>query len=123
MREADGRYIPPLEKVRSPTLLAAHAASILAIETVYPRIEEVEGLAGYVAPASGDRFTGMMAIDLAQVAAINMGFALRNVELCPVRALMVAFAANAVAGALKLDGKMIDQPHLVLAQRILDQAS
>ena len=35
------------------------------------------------------------------------------------RAVVAAFEANPEAGALSLDGRMIDRPHLVQAQRIL----
>lgn len=121
-READGRYTPPLEMVRSLTLFAAHAAGVSAIETVYPRIDDADGLAGYIARARGDGFTGMMAIHPAQVEAINAGFAPTQAELSHARAVVNAFAATPGAGALKLDGKMIDRPHLLLAHRILDQA-
>ena len=34
-------------------------------------------------------------------------------------AVVAAFEANPDAGALQLDGKMIDRPHLVQAQRVL----
>ncbi|GLJ00366.1 CoA ester lyase [Sphingobium sp. BS19] len=121
-READGRYTPPLEMVRSLTLFAAHAAGVSAIETVYPRIDDADGLAAYIARARGDGFTGMMAIHPAQVEAINAGFAPTQVELSHARAVVNAFAASPGAGALKLNGKMIDRPHSLLAQRILDQA-
>jgi citrate lyase subunit beta/citryl-CoA lyase len=39
------------------------------------------------------------------------------------RAVIDAFAANPGVGALKLDGKMIDRPHLVQAQRIIAQVA
>lgn len=122
-REEDGRYTPPLELVRSLALFAAHAAGVLVIETVYPRINDAHGLAAYIARARGDGFTGMMAIHPAQVAAINIGFAPSEAEITHAWAVVDAFAANGGAGALKLDGKMIDRPHLILAQRILDQAN
>ena len=37
-------------------------------------------------------------------------------------AVVAAFAANPGAGALSLDGRMIDRPHLVQAQRLLAAA-
>lgn len=121
-REEDGRYTPPFEMVRSLTLFAAHAAGVPAIETVFPRIDAADGLAAYIARARRDGFTGMMAIHPAQVAAINAGFAPTEAELRHARAVVEAFAAHPGAGALKLDGKMIDRPHLLLARRVLDQA-
>jgi citrate lyase subunit beta / citryl-CoA lyase len=118
-READGRYTPPYEMVRSLTLFAAHAARAPAIETVFPAIDAPEALAAYVARARRDGFTGMMAIHPAQVAVINAGFTPSDADIVHARAIVEAFAANPGAGALKLDGKMIDRPHLTQAQRIV----
>ncbi len=118
-READGRYTPPYEMVRALTLFGAHAAGVAAIETVFPRIDAPDALADYVARARRDGFTGMMAIHPAQVAAINAGFTPTPEELAHARAIVAAFAARPDAGALQLDGRMIDRPHLVQAERLL----
>lgn len=118
-REEDGRYTPPYELVRSLTLFAAHAAGAPAIDTVFPRIDAPDDLPAYVARARRDGFTGMMAIHPAQVAIINAGFSPSNAEVAHARAVIDAFAAHPGAGALKLDGKMIDRPHLVQARRIV----
>ncbi|WP_088182899.1 HpcH/HpaI aldolase/citrate lyase family protein [Sphingobium sp. Z007] len=122
-REDDGRYTPPYEMVRSLTLFAAHAAHTPAIETVFPRIDAPDALADYVARARRDGFTGMMAIHPAQVATINTGFTPTPEELAHARAIVAAFYAHPGAGALKLDGKMIDRPHLKQAQQLLDRAA
>lgn len=118
-REDDGRYTPPYELVRSLTLFAAHAAHVPAIETVFPRIDDPAALAAYVARARRDGFSGMMAIHPAQVAIINQGFTPTDQELAHARAVVDAFAAHPDAGALQLEGKMIDRPHLLQAQRLL----
>ncbi len=118
-REEDGRYTAPIEMARSLTLFAAHAAGVAAIDTVFPRIDAMDDLAAYVGRARRDGFTGMMAIHPVQVAAINAGFTPTPAEIDHARAVIDAFAANPGAGVLKLDGKMIDRPHLVQAQRVL----
>jgi citrate lyase subunit beta/citryl-CoA lyase len=118
-REPDGSYTAPYEMVRALTLFGAHAARVPAIETVFPRIDAPEALAAYVARARRDGFTGMMAIHPAQIAIINRGFSPTEQELAHARAIVAAFAANPGVGALKLDGRMIDRPHLVQAQRLL----
>jgi citrate lyase subunit beta/citryl-CoA lyase len=118
-REPDGSYTAPYELVRALTLFGAHAARVPAIETVFPRIDAPEALAAYVARARRDGFTGMMAIHPAQIAIINRGFSPTEQELAHARAIVAAFAANPGVGALKLDGRMIDRPHLVQAQRLL----
>lgn len=118
-READGSYTSPYEMVRALTLFGAHAARVPAIETVFPRIDAPEALAAYVARARRDGFTGMMAIHPAQVAIINAGFTPTEVEVAHARAIVAAFTANPGVGALKIDGKMVDRPHLLQAERIL----
>lgn len=121
-REEDGRYTAPFEMARSLTLFAAHAAGVPAIDTVFPRIDAMDDLKAYVGRARRDGFTGMMAIHPVQVAAINEGFTPTAAEVARARAVIEAFAANPGAGVLKLDGKMIDRPHLVQAQRVLAAA-
>ncbi|MBO9575672.1 MAG: CoA ester lyase [Sphingobium sp.] len=118
-READGRYTPPYEMVRSLTLFAAHAANVPAIDTVFPNIADKDGLSAYVARARRDGFSAMLAIHPAQVSIINAGFTPSPAEIAHAQAVTAAFAGNPGTGALMLDGRMIDQPHLVQARRIL----
>ena len=118
-READGRYTPVYEVVRTLALMGAHAAEVHAIDTVYPAFKDLDGLAAYAARARRDGFNGMLAIHPAQVPAINAAFTPSNEEIMHARAVVDLFAANPGAGALALDGKMLDAPHLKAAQRIL----
>jgi citrate lyase subunit beta/citryl-CoA lyase len=118
-READGRYTAPYEMARSLTLFGAHAAGVAAIDTVYPAIRDEAGLAAYAARAARDGFTGMMAIHPAQVAAINAAFTPSAEAVARAQAIVDAFAANPDAGALQVDGRMVDAPHLTQARRVL----
>jgi citrate lyase subunit beta/citryl-CoA lyase len=122
-READGRYTPPYELARSLCLFGAAAAGVAPIETVYPDFRDLEGLSAYAGRARRDGFTGMMAIHPAQVEPINAAFTPSPAELAHARAVVAAFEASPGAGALSLDGRMIDRPHLVQARRILAAAS
>jgi citrate lyase subunit beta/citryl-CoA lyase len=65
----------------------------------------------------------MMAIHPDQVAIINAAFTPSDEEVAHARAVVAAFDANPGAGALSLDGRMIDRPHLVQAQRVLAAAA
>jgi citrate lyase subunit beta/citryl-CoA lyase len=121
-REPDGRYTPPYELARSLCLFGAHAAGVAAIDTVYPAFRDLEGLAAYAGRARRDGFTGMLAIHPAQVEAINAAFTPSEAEVAQAEAVVAAFAANPEAGALSLEGRMIDRPHLVQARRILAAA-
>ena len=121
-REDDGRYTAPYEMVRSLALFGAHAAGVPAIETVYPAFRDVAGLEAYAKRAARDGFTGMMAIHPAQVATINAAFTPDAAQVSQARAIVAAFAAQPDAGALQVDGRMVDAPHLKQALRILDRA-
>ena len=121
-REEDGRFTPPYELARSLCLFGAATAAVAPIETVYPAFRDLDGLASYAARARRDGFTGMMAIHPAQVSVINEAFTPSEAEVAHARAVVAAFDANPGAGALSLDGKMIDRPHLVQAQRTLAAA-
>ena len=46
-RNEDGSYTAPYEMVRSLTLFGAHAAGVAAIDTVFPDIKNLAGLAQY----------------------------------------------------------------------------
>jgi citrate lyase subunit beta/citryl-CoA lyase len=122
-READGRYTPPYELARSLCLFGAAAAGVAPIETVYPAFGDVDGCAVYASRARRDGFTGMMAIHPDQVPAINAAFTPSEAEIAHARAVVAAFEANPGAGALSLDGRMIDRPHLLQAQRTLAAAA
>ncbi|MBA3676558.1 MAG: CoA ester lyase [Sphingosinicella sp.] len=118
-REEDGLYTPPYELVRSLCLFGAAAAGVAPIETVYPAYKDLEGLSAYAARARRDGFMGMMAIHPAQIPVINDAFTPSEAEIEQARAVVAAFEANPGVGALSLDGRMIDRPHLVQARRIL----
>jgi len=122
-REPDGRFTPPYELARSLCLFGAAAAGVAPIETVYPAFRDLEGCAAYAARARRDGFTGMMAIHPDQVPVINAAFTPSAAEVAHAQAVVAAFEANPGAGALSLDGRMIDRPHLVQAQRTLAAAA
>lgn len=118
-REPDGSYTPPYQVARALTLFAAHAAGAPAIETVYPDIRDEAGLAAYAARGARDGFSGMMAIHPAQVAAINAAFTPTPDQVAQAQRIVDAFAAAPDAGALQVDGRMVDAPHLASARKLL----
>lgn len=121
-REPDGTFTAPYQTVRALALFAAHAAGVAAIETVYPALKDEPGLAAYALRARRDGFSGMLAIHPAQLAAIHAAFTPSNEETSWAKRVVEAFARNPDAGALQVDGQMMDAPHLKLAKRILAAA-
>lgn len=121
-RETDGRFTPPYEMVRSLALFAAHAARVPAIETVYPDFRDEAGLKVYAERGRRDGFTGMLAIHPAQVPIINAAFGASDAEIIWAKRVIEAFAADPGAGAVQLDGQMLDAPHLTRAHAILKRS-
>lgn len=121
-RDSDGHWLPPYELARSLCLFAAAAAVVAAIDTVYTDFRDNEGLAKSADNARRDGFSGMLAIHPEQVAIINAAFLPTADEIQRAESIVKLFADNEGTGVLQLDGKMIDRPHFVQAQRILDMA-
>lgn len=122
-READGRYTAPYEMVRALTLFGAHAAGVPAIETVVPDFRDIAALGAYAARGRRDGFSGMMAIHPAQIETINAAFSPSAEDVERAEAIVAAFEANPDAGALQMEGRMIDAPHLKAALRTLALAA
>ncbi len=119
-RTLAGDWLPTYQLARSMTLLAAAAARVAAIDTVFTDFRDPEGLARYCAQARQDGFTGMLAIHPSQVAVINAAFTPGDEECAWARRVLALFEQNPDgAGALQLDGRMIDAPHIKQARRIL----
>jgi len=121
-RDEAGELFPPYEMARSLALFAAHAAGVPAIETIHPDFRDLERLAAHAARAARDGFTGMMAIHPSQIAIINAAFAPTEEQIARAWAVVAAFAANPGSGAIQLDGRMIDAPHLRQAKALLARA-
>ena len=60
-----------------------------------------------------------MSIHPKHLAAINAAFTPSAAELDFARRIVAVFDANPSTGAFRLDGKMIDRPHLRAARRLL----
>ena len=122
-RDADGAWLPPYEMARSMCLFAAAAAEVPAFDTVFTDFRDLDGLSVYASNARRDGFSGMFAIHPAQIDVINDAFRIRGEEIERAQRIVDLFNANPGAGTLGLDGEMIDRPHLIQAQHILEQAA
>lgn len=118
-REARSGWTDTFRFVRAQTLLAAHACGALAIDTLHADFADLKGLKAAATAARADGFHGMLAIHPGQVEVINAAFTPSEEELAEARAIVAAFEASPGIGALQLDGRMIDQPHLRLARQML----
>ena len=107
--------------VRAQVLLAAKAAGVAAIETLYVDFRDEAGLVQDSTRAADEGFAGRIAIHPAQVAGINRAFAPSEAALEHALRVIAAFDAAPGAGTVGLDGKMIDIPHLKQARAVLDR--
>lgn len=121
-RGGDGEYLPVFELARSMCLLGAVKAGVAPIETVQPEFRDLDKLGRRARRVRAQGFRGMLAIHPAQVAPINDAFTASAEEIAQARAVVQAFADNPGAGAVSLDGNMLDRPHLALAERLLGEA-
>lgn len=121
-RDEHGLLTEPYRLARNICLYGAAVAKIPAIETVYVDFRNTEGLRRDTEAARRDGFTGRLAIHPAQVPIINEVFTPTPEQIEAAKAVVAAFAANPGAGAIGLNGKMLDRPHLVRAQALLARA-
>jgi citrate lyase subunit beta/citryl-CoA lyase len=118
-RLPDGAYAGPYFLARNLTLLAATAAGVAPIDTVFTNFRDQDGLRAEAIAARRDGFWAKMAIHPAQVPIINEVFTPTPEAVSRARAIIAAFEAAPGAGVVALDGEMLDRPHQIRAQRIL----
>ena len=118
-RDEHGNLTEPYRLARNICLYGAAAAKLPAIETIYADFRNLEGLRRDTDEARRDGFTGRLAIHPAQVAVINEAFTPSPEQIAKAKMVVAAFAAKPGAGAVGIDGKMFDRPHLVRAQNLL----
>jgi len=108
---------------RSLCLTGAMTAGVQPVDGVFADFKDDEGLKRESEAARREGFTGKLAIHPAQVAVINAAFTPSKDEVIHAEAIVAAFEAHPDAGVLSVDGKMVDRPHLVQAQRVLGRAA
>jgi len=119
---APGQYDDTFRLARTVNLMASVAAGVTAYDTVYPDIKNVDGLRAEAHDARRMGYGGKIAIHPDQVAIIHEVFTPSAQEIDWAKKVVATFESNPGAGVLTLDGKMLDRPHLVLAQRLLTRA-
>jgi citrate lyase subunit beta/citryl-CoA lyase len=124
VRDAEGRYLDIPRHARVMCALAAAAAGVEAIDTVYTDIADLDGLRRECEDAVQMGFTGKISIHPSQIPVINAAFAPSAEEIEEARALVAAFAEASRRGvyAFTFRGRMVDAPHLHRARKILGRA-
>jgi len=117
-----GVFHSPYRLARDLCLMAAAAAEVAAIDTVYTDIDNLTGLEQETRAARRDGFSAKALIHPKHVDIVNAAFEPTDAERTWAEKVIAAFAGNPNSGALRLDGMMIDKPHLRAAQKILGLA-
>lgn len=115
----DGALDDTFRYARVVCLLAASAAGVTPLDTVFPDIRDAAGLEAECVTAKRMGFLAKIAIHPSQVEVINRVFSPSDAELDWARKVVAAFGAAGATGVTTLDGKMLDRPHLRLAHRLL----
>ena len=118
-RDEDGTYAPLYQWAGALCLCTAAAAGVPAIDTLHVDFRDDAGLRAACRASRRRGYRGRIAIHPDQVAAINEAYSPSAAELAHARRIVDAFATQPDAGALSLDGLMIDKPHLTQARRTL----
>lgn len=118
----DGVYSEPFRLARNVCLMAAASAGVVAIDTVCTDIGNLERVSAEAVAARRDGFAAKAVIHPSHVAPVNAAFTPTADEVAWAERVLAAFAADASAGVVTIDGKMIDKPHERAARRILGMA-
>lgn len=118
----EGRPTQPFLLARNLMLMAAKAAGVLAIDTIYADFRDQAGLRREADEACADGFDSKAAIHPAQLPPINAAFTPTAEAVAWAKDVIAIMSATSV-GVASLDGQMLDQPHLKQAQRILERSN
>jgi citrate lyase subunit beta/citryl-CoA lyase len=112
---------------RSKVPIDARAAGVEAIDGIWQKLDDVEGLKKDATIAKRLGYSGKSLIHPSQIEAVHAIFAPSENEIKwatkVVKALDEALENGKGKGAIRLEGKMIDAVHYKQAKAILDNAS
>jgi len=116
----DGALLPVLETARHAVLLAARAAGVIAIDAVYPHVADTGGLLAEARDAARSGFDGKACIHPSQLEPVREAFTPSTEQVA--NASQIVRASEASSGAFLLDGRMVDEPIVRTALRVLERA-
>jgi citrate lyase subunit beta/citryl-CoA lyase len=124
VRDAEGRYLDIPRYARVMCAVAASAAGIDALDTVYTDIADLAGLRRECEEGVAMGFTGKISIHPSQIDVINDVFTPSPDALAEARELIAEFDAHAKRGvfAFRFKGQMVDAPHLARARKVVARA-
>ena len=123
-RDEHGQFLEVFRYARIMTLLAATAAGVQPLDTVFVDIRDADGLRRECQEGAWMGFTGKITIHPSQIEVVNEVFSPSPEDIAESRELLAAFEENRKAGrmAFSFKGQMVDVPHLTRARTILERA-
>jgi len=120
-RTPEGGYREVFRLARSLALLAAAAAHVDPIDSVYVDIADLEGLRRESEDAAAQGFVGKMTIHPDQIEIVNRAFTPTAAAIERATEMLEAYEQHRSAGhaAFRFRGEMVDAPHLERARRLL----
>ncbi len=125
VRDERGRYLDIPRYARIMCAVAASAAGVEALDTVYTDIADLAGLRRECEDALAMGFAGKLSVHPAQIDVINAAFTPSPEAVAEARELIQAFEEHERKGvfAFRFHGRMVDAPHLTLARKIVARAA
>src|SRR6266851_5526073 len=123
-RDDEGRYLDIPRYARLMCAVAASAAGVEAVDTVFTDIPDLAGLRRECREGVAMGFSGKISIHPSQIEVINAEFTPSKADAEEAVALIAAFEEQARrgAGAFAWKGQMMDMPHLTRARKIAERA-
>ena len=109
---------------RGQIVMAARAAGIAALDTVYSNVDNMEGFINEVKLIKQLGFDGKSVINPRQIDPVHDLYAPSDNEIDEARQVIFAIieAEKNGSGVISLNGKMVDKPIVERAQRVLELA-
>lgn len=115
----------PLKPSLAATVAAARAHGLFAIDGVFNRLDDSDGLSTECAQGRLYGFDGKSVIHPSQIDAAHAAFSPSPEEIAQAQAIVAAFAAPEAEGrgAIRVNSAMVERLHLDQARALLDRAA
>ena len=124
VRDERGRYLDIPRYARTMCAVAASAAGVDWLDTVYTDIADLDGLRRECEDGVAMGFSGKISIHPSQIEVINAVFTPDKTQVAEARELVALFEEHRARGAyaFRFKGQMVDAPHLARARKLIERA-
>jgi citrate lyase subunit beta/citryl-CoA lyase len=124
VRDERGRYLDIPRYARTICAVAASAAGVDWLDTVYTDIADLDGLRRECEDGVAMGFSGKISIHPGQIEVINAVFTPDKTLVAEARELIALFEEHRARGvyAFRFKGQMVDAPHLTRARKLVERA-